>query len=140
MYLGTRRLQAVDRRFRETDVEEEARLEKNHLQAADRRARETQKEKGACLEKNRIRSANRRLDQSALKRSATNVPRDDPLPADTADHWRQLPFCWTDISNYKKWIEIIIVLMGNECTISYPVFIINKQVSFADIIYFLNLF
>ena len=35
MYLGTRQLQAADRRSRETEVESEARLEKNPLQAAD---------------------------------------------------------------------------------------------------------
>ena len=53
-------------------------MRKKKFFVRDRRARETQKEKeawAACLEKNRIRSASRRLDQNALKRSATNIPR-----------------------------------------------------------------
>ena len=45
------KLLIVDLGTRENEVEKEARLEKNRLQAADRRARDTQKEKEACHEK-----------------------------------------------------------------------------------------
>ena len=86
MYLGTRRLQAVDHRSRESEVEKEASLKKNRSRAADRRAQENQ-EKDACLGKNRIRSVWFKM-LSKVIRSSTNAPRvyqgcyDGPLPAD----------------------------------------------------------
>ena len=51
MYLGARQLQAADRQSIETEVEKEARLEKNRFRLLhDRRAGEIQKEKEACFE------------------------------------------------------------------------------------------
>ena len=87
MYRGTRRLQAADRRSRETEVEKEASLKKNRLRAADRRAQMTQKEKEACLGKNPIRSVWIKMLSNVI-RSSTNLLRvnqacyDGPLPAD----------------------------------------------------------